>query len=179
VFVDLRTPDTPAHAEADTADVVATMAPLLRQARDAGVAAIVDAGPMGVGRRADILHAVSEAARFPLVVPTGFSSDEQGADGRHRRHGGGRRVDQAACRCTGGDDQVLAPLLEMQEDGLPKQLLLSQDRGWYDPAQPQGGEPNHFHSLLKSFLPKVRSAGVGEATIEALTRLNPWRVFLR
>ena len=71
VFVDLRTPDTPGHGEADTAAVVALMAPLLRSAREAGVAAIVDAGPVGVGRRADILRAVSEAAGVPLLVPTG------------------------------------------------------------------------------------------------------------
>lgn len=71
VFVDLRTPDTPGHAEADAAAVVALMAPLVRRAKAAGVAAIVDAGPVGVGRRADILRAVSEAAGLPLVVPTG------------------------------------------------------------------------------------------------------------
>src|SRR5262249_62275807 len=72
VFVDLRTPDQPGYAQADAADVVALMAPELERARAAGVTALVDCAPVGVGRRADILRAVSEAASFPLVVPTGI-----------------------------------------------------------------------------------------------------------
>src|SRR5215470_10527467 len=72
VFVDLRTPDQPGYAQADAADVVALMAPEIERARAAGVAAIVDCAPVGVGRRADILRAVSEATGFPLVVPTGI-----------------------------------------------------------------------------------------------------------
>src|SRR5262245_64538964 len=72
VFVDLRTPDQPGYAQAETADVVALMAPEIERARAAGVTAIVDCAPVGVGRRADILRAVSEAAGFPLVVPTGI-----------------------------------------------------------------------------------------------------------
>src|SRR5919112_5205854 len=71
VFVDLRTPDTPGYAEAETADVVRVMAPQIDKAREAGVTAIVEPSTVGVGRRADILKAVSEATGFPLVVPTG------------------------------------------------------------------------------------------------------------
>jgi phosphotriesterase-related protein len=48
------------------------MAPEIAKAQAAGVTAIVDCGPVGVGRRADILKAISEATRFPLVVPTGI-----------------------------------------------------------------------------------------------------------
>src|SRR5687768_16056196 len=72
VFVDLRTPDQPGYAQADAADVVALMGPEIERARAAGVTAIVDCAPVGVGRRADILRAVSEATDFPLVVPTGI-----------------------------------------------------------------------------------------------------------
>src|SRR5687767_8378006 len=71
VFVDLRTWDQPGYGEAEAADVVALMAPEVERARAAGVTAIVDCGPVGVGRRADLLRAVSEATGFPLVVPTG------------------------------------------------------------------------------------------------------------
>lgn len=71
VFVDLRTPDTPGYAEAETADVVRVMAPQIDKAREAGVTAIVEPSTVGVGRRADILKALSEATGFPLVVPTG------------------------------------------------------------------------------------------------------------
>src|SRR3970040_151233 len=72
VFVDLRTPDQPGYAQADAAAVIALMAPEIKRARASGVTALVDCAPVGVGRRADILRAVSEATQFPLVVPTGI-----------------------------------------------------------------------------------------------------------
>ena len=71
VFVDLRTSDQPGYAEADPAVVVRLMGPEIERARAAGVVAIVEPGPIGVGRRADILLAVSRATQFPLVAPTG------------------------------------------------------------------------------------------------------------
>ena len=48
------------------------MAPELERARAAGVTALVECTPVGVGRRADVLRAVSQASRFPLVAPTGI-----------------------------------------------------------------------------------------------------------
>lgn len=72
VFVDLRTGDPPGFAQADPADVIKLMVPELERARQAGIGAIVEASPVGVGRRADILKAVSEAANYPLVVATGI-----------------------------------------------------------------------------------------------------------
>ena len=72
VFVDLRTGNPPGFAEADPADVIALMGPELDRARQVGVTLLVECTPVGVGRRADILKAVSEAAQFPLMVPTGI-----------------------------------------------------------------------------------------------------------
>src|SRR5262245_63898903 len=72
VFVDLRTPDQPGYAQAETADVIALMAPQLVRAKELGVTALVECTPVGVGRRADILQAVAEASGMPLVVPTGI-----------------------------------------------------------------------------------------------------------
>src|SRR3712207_1963951 len=71
VLVDLRTWDQPGYAEADPEDVVRLMAPEIERARAAGVVAIVEPGAIGVGRRVDILLAVSRATEFPLVAPTG------------------------------------------------------------------------------------------------------------
>ena len=65
VFVDLRTPDQPGHGMADPDDVVRLMAPELARAQTAGVTAIVECGPIGVGRRADILLATSVARYWP------------------------------------------------------------------------------------------------------------------
>ena len=71
VFVDLRTWDQPGYAQADTADVITLIAPEIARAQAAGVTALVECSTVGVGRRPDILKAVSEATGFPLLVPTG------------------------------------------------------------------------------------------------------------
>lgn len=71
VFVDLRTPDQPGYAEADPADVIALMAPEIEKIKALGITALVECSTGGVGRRADIDRAVSEATDFPIVVPTG------------------------------------------------------------------------------------------------------------
>ncbi|MBA2248199.1 MAG: esterase, partial [Chloroflexia bacterium] len=71
VFVDLRIWDQPGYGEADADDVIRLMTPQIEAARAAGVTAIVEPSGIGVGRRADILLAVSRATGFPLVAPTG------------------------------------------------------------------------------------------------------------
>ena len=71
VFVDLRTPDQPGYGQADIADVVALMVPQIEAIKARGVTALVECTTGGVGRRADIDLAVSRAANFPIVVPTG------------------------------------------------------------------------------------------------------------
>jgi phosphotriesterase-related protein len=72
IFVDLRSLDTPGHGQAAEAEVVALMAPELQKAAAAGVSALVECTPEGVGRRADLVAAVSRAAGMPVVVPTGI-----------------------------------------------------------------------------------------------------------
>ncbi|MBZ0302240.1 MAG: esterase [Anaerolineae bacterium] len=72
IFVDLRTPDAPGFAEADPQDVIALMAPEVEKARAVGVTALVECTPVGVGRRADLDRAVSEATNFPVVMATGI-----------------------------------------------------------------------------------------------------------
>jgi phosphotriesterase-related protein len=63
--------------------------------------------------------------------------------------------------------------------GLEDQLLLSHDRGWYDPAQPGGGVPRPFTYLTQDFLPKLKASGVLEETVQKLVRENPFRAFAR
>ncbi len=71
VFVDLRTPDQPGYAEAETDAVMRAMVPRIEEIRAQGVTALIECTTGGVGRRADIDLAVSEATGFPIVVPTG------------------------------------------------------------------------------------------------------------
>jgi len=284
VFVDLRRADAPGFAQADPAAVVALMAPEIERARAVGITAIVECTPVGVGRRADLLKAVSDATHFPLVVPTGIyrepwippwaqeASEEMLRDwmigelhGEIERSG----VQAAWIKLSAGDDGLTAcetkilraaaaagaatnavigshtirgrvvkdqlriieeagytperfiwihtqvepdldlhlevarrgawieydsignaddPLGDSQhiehiqrvlDAGLGDHLLLSHDRGWYTPAEPGGGIPKPFTYLSQEFLPKLRKAGVDEATISRLTRENPFRAFSR
>ena len=280
VFVDLRTWDQPGYAQAETADVIRLMSPELARAREAGITAIVEASPIGVGRRADILKAVSEATGFPLVVPTGtyrepwipdyihamgeeelrdwmtaelegqieetgvqagwikLSAGDTGltptetkvlraaaaagiatnaAIGSHTIQGRVVRqqldiIEEVGYRPErfiwihtqaepdvdihlevarrgawveydgiGGepDDAYVRRILRLLEAGLGERVLLSHDRGWYDPAQPGGGTPQPFTYIVEQFLPKLRAAGVDDATIRQLTQSNPFRAFAR
>jgi len=72
IFVDLRTWDTPGYAQANVDDVLELMVPELEKAQAVGVTVIVECTTGGVGRRADIDRAVSEAADLPVVIPTGI-----------------------------------------------------------------------------------------------------------
>ena len=78
------------------------------------------------------------------------------------------------------DDEVLLPrVLGILEAGRGAQMLLSHDMGWFDPAQPGGGTPKPYTHLSEVFLPKLRAAGVDEATIIQLTHANPFEAFAR
>ena len=282
VFVDLRTWDQPGYAQAETTDVIALIAPEIARAQAAGVTALVECSTVGVGRRPDILKAVSEATSFPLVVPTGVYrepwipdwihtateadlrdwmtgelSDEikphgvkagwiklsAGDDGLTECETKVLRAAAAAGAATNAvigshtirgrvvrdqlkiieeagynperfiwihtqaepdfnlhlemarrgawieydaigsehvnDDYFLEHIPRVLDAGLGDHLLLSHDRGWYDPALPGGGTPKPFTYLSETFLPKLQQAGVDELTLSQLTQLNPFRAFAR
>ena len=281
IFVDLRTPDQPGYAEGDADDVLRLMGPEIRKAQAAGVTALVECSAVGVGRRADILKAVSESTGLPLVVPTGIyrepwvpawahaaSEDElcawmqgeldgaieqsgvragwiklsAGDDGLTACETKILRAAARAAAATGAvigshtirgrvvadqldvieaagytptrfiwihaqveedfklnlamarrgawieydslgspeaDDLIFERVLKLLEAGHGAQILLSHDRGWYDPGQPQGGTPRPFTPLIENFVPRLRAAGLDDATVEQLTRHNPFNAFAR
>ena len=49
-----------------------------------GVTAIVECSTVGVGRRADIERAVSQATHLPLVIPTGIYREPWIPDWAHK-----------------------------------------------------------------------------------------------
>ena len=279
IFADLRTWDQPGYAQAETEDVIRLMGPELERARAVGATAIVEPSTVGVGRRADILRALSEATSFPLVAPTGVYRDawipswvhaaeeaalrdwivgeltgeiEQsgvragwikvgaGDDGMTASETKVLRAASAASAATGAtvgshtfrgevarsqldvleatgaapdrfvwihthqepdiavhhelalrgawieydgigdpgsDDRFVDLILRALEAGLANKILLGQDRGWYDPAQPGGGTPKPFTYLIETFLPRLSTAGVDDATIHQLTVDNPFEAF--
>jgi phosphotriesterase-related protein len=282
VFVDLRTWDQPGYAQAETADVIALIAPEIARAQTAGVTALVECSTVGVGRRPDILKAVSEATGFPLVVPTGVYREpwipdwiqaateadlrewmtgelsneikpdgmragwiklSAGDDGLTECETKVLRAAAAAGVATNAvigshtirgrvvrdqlkiieeagyspdrfiwihtqaepdfdlhveiarrgawieydaigsdhvsDEYFLKHIQRVLDAGLGDHLLLSHDRGWYDPALPGGGTPKPFTYLSETFLPKLRQAGMDEPTLRQLTQSNPFRAFAR
>jgi phosphotriesterase-related protein len=283
LFVDLRTGEPPGFAEADPAAVIALMGPELERARSAGITALVECSPVGVGRRADLLKALSEAVQFPVVVPTGIyrepwvpawahaASEDQlynwmsgelqgeiensgvqaawiklsaGDDGltpaetkilraaaraaqetnavigshtiRGRvvrdqldiieeagyaprrfiwihaqiepdfdlnlemaRRGAWIEYDGIGYPEAFDDDSYLDRIRRLFDAGLEDHILLSQDRGWYTPAEPGGGTPKPFTYLTDTFVPKLRASGFGDDAIRLLTRANPFRAVAR
>jgi len=281
VFVDLRTLDHPDQGTALAREVVDLMVPELDRARAAGVAALVECTPVGVGRRVDLDLAVSQAAAFPVVVPTGAyrepwipdwirdaseaalvdwmvgeltgSVGDTGVQAAWIKLSAGddgvadceRKVLRAAAKAgaatnavigshtirgrvvmdqldtlesagytaerfiwihtqtepdvqlhlaaakrgvwveydaIGGgidDDVYIAHIHRMLGAGYGDRVLLSHDRGWYDPAKPHGGVPRPFTYITETFLPKLVASGVDVATIDQLTRGNPFRAFAR
>ncbi len=281
IFVDLRTWDKPGYGEGEAADVIALMGPEIEKAREAGVTALVECSPVGVGRRADILQVFSEATGFPLVVPTGvyrepwilpwmheasedrlyewmleelevqiessgvqagFIKLSAGDDGitpteakvlraaaragavtnaiigshtiRGRvvrdqldiieqagyaperfiwihtqaepdfdlhleMAGRGAWIEYDSIGDPAEDEKFIGWIQRVLAAGYGGQLMLSHDRGWYDPAQPGGGTPRPFTYLTETFLPKLVAAGVPEADVRRLTVDNPFRAFAR
>jgi phosphotriesterase-related protein len=78
-----------------------------------------------------------------------------------------------------GDAFWIDRITRMLEAGLGEQVMLSHDRGWYDPGKPGGGTPRPFTYISERFLPQLQAAGVDEATIQLLTADNPFRAFSR
>jgi phosphotriesterase-related protein len=78
-----------------------------------------------------------------------------------------------------GDQQLIDWILQLLAAGHGDKLLLSHDRGWYDPSKPRGGIPKPYTYLVAEFLPKLRAVGVDERIITQLTHENPFRAYAR
>lgn len=63
--------------------------------------------------------------------------------------------------------------------GYGERLLLSHDRGWYDPSKPGGGPVKPFTYLVDVFLPKLSAAGFDAALMRQLTHTNPFMAYAR
>jgi phosphotriesterase-related protein len=76
------------------------------------------------------------------------------------------------------DDELIPRVLDMLERGFGSQMLLSHDNGWYDPMKRDDPARPYTH-LSEVFIPKLRAAGVDDATITQLTHDNPFNAFAR
>ena len=84
IFTDLRGPGTRDYGQADVADVVRVMAPLLEEAKDMGVGLLFECSSIGVGRNVSILSEVSAVSGLPVVVPTGVYGRANFAPPEHK-----------------------------------------------------------------------------------------------
>jgi phosphotriesterase-related protein len=73
-----------------------------------------------------------------------------------------------------GEPRVLALLLELLSRGHAGRILLSQDVCHDSQLQHYGG--HGYTYLARTFLPRLREAGVGDAEIETMTVANPRRL---
>ncbi len=78
-----------------------------------------------------------------------------------------------------GDEQLISWIQQLLAAGYGDKLLLSHDRGWYDPSKPSGGTPKPYTYLVAHFLPALRRAGVDESTLRQLTQVNPFHAYAR
>jgi len=281
IFVDLGPIEAASYLQATPEQVIPVMAPELTKVAAQGMTALVECTPVGVGRRADIDIAVSQAANFPVVLPTGVyrepwipqwvheasedelatwmlrelteGIDETGVPAAWIKVSAGddgmtdceRKILAAAARvgvATGAvigshtirgrvvrdqlnlieangytaerfiwihtqaepdtalhlemgqrgawlefdaigsetlsDDWFVAAVHRMLDAGFERKLLLSQDRGWYDPSKPNGGRVKPFTHLVDSFLPQL-AATCRADIIDQLTRHNPFTAYAR
>jgi phosphotriesterase-related protein len=65
----------------------------------------------------------------------------------------------------------------MKQRGHLRQILLSHDAGWYDPAKPEGGPFRSYALLSQAFIPLLRKNGFTAAEIDQLTIHNPANAF--
>lgn len=280
VFVDLGEIGRPGYGEANADDVIKLMIPEIEKIKAQGVSALVECTPADVGRRVDIVKAISLATQFPIAVATGLYREPwtpQWARAMHEgqlqdwmhgelQHGiGDTGVRAAFIKLSAGDDGItdvekkilraasraarmtnaaigshtirgrvvrdqldiieregytaarfvwihasaepdfdlnvemgrrgawieydwiggqpnelfIERIHRMLDEGLGHRLLLSMDRGWYDPSKPAGGTPAPYTYLIEHFLPKLRSSGIDDATIHLLTHVNPFKAFAR
>jgi hypothetical protein len=75
-------------------------------------------------------------------------------------------------------DEAFIDMIQKVLDAGHEKILLSHDRGWYDPGTPDR-QPKPFTYLCETFLPKLRAAGFDDATIKLLTETNPFNVYAR
>jgi len=75
------------------------------------------------------------------------------------------------------DEKILKMLRALVEAHLEDRLLLSQDAGWYNPGQVNGGKQRAYTALITSFIPKLKKMGFDESLVRKLTRENPFQAF--
>jgi len=146
-----------------------------RAARETGavVASHTTSGSVAK-KQADILESISPAIRFIWVHAQ--------AERTRRWHlelaARGVFIEFDSLGWAPADDNsLILAIKELLTAGHGDRVLLSHDAGWYQPGQVNGGTQKPYTYLLGTFVSKLRTSGVDDATIRMLTEENPRRAF--
>ena len=77
------------------------------------------------------------------------------------------------------DDAVADLVIRALEAGYEAQMLISHDRGWFDPAKAGGGTPMPYTHLSDVLLPLLAERGIAPETLRRLTHDNPFNAYAR
>ena len=163
----------------DSGAMTPLMERILRAAGRAAVetgAAVASHTPTGSNaiRQVEILRSINPAIRFIWVHAQNESNRNV-----HRQVaalGGYIEFDNLGWN-PGQDLTHIAAIRELLDAGHGDRILLSHDAGWYRPGVSNGGTQKPYTYLVEIFVPKLRSAGIDDATIRMITETNPIRAF--
>jgi phosphotriesterase-related protein len=70
-------------------------------------------------------------------------------------------------------DKNIEMISHLKDAGYLHRLLISHDAGWYDPAQPGGGEFRGYEDIFKYLIPALKKEGYTQQEIDQLLIENP------
>jgi len=146
-----------------------------RAASETG-AAIASHTPTGSNavRQVDILESIDPAIRFIWV----HAQNESNRNIHVQLAARGAYIEFDSLGWSPGQDSTyIAAIQNLLTAGYGDRILLSHDAGWYQPGSANGGTQKPFTYLIDTFIPKLRDAGVDDATIRMITQTNPVRAF--
>jgi len=146
-----------------------------RAARETGaaIASHTTAGNNAM-RQIQILESISPTIRFIWV----HAQNESNRNLHQQMAARGAYIEFDSLGWNPGQDTTLiGAIKDLLAAGFGDRILLSHDAGWYRPGEPNGGTQKPYTYLGDSFIPKLKTAGLDDATIRMLTETNPIRAF--
>jgi len=74
-------------------------------------------------------------------------------------------------------DQNIQMINHLKSAGYLNRILISHDAGWYDPAQPSGGEFRGYNDIFEYLIPALQKVGYTQQEINQLLIENPKQAY--
>ena len=146
------------------------------RAASATGAAVASHTPLSsnASRQAAILQSIDPAVRLIWV----HAQSENNRDMQRQLAGRGVFIEFDSLGANPGQDPtVITAIKDLLAAGCGDHILLSHDAGYYQPGSANGGSQRSFTYLIETFIPRLRDAGLDDATIRMITEINPVRAF--